>query len=317
MLSLADRYKTRLQEIPSPGGGGCHVALLGVANLGIMAGADPEEIFADIRQAIPMGKRRVSDKEIREAIQRATVDHQCPSQSLPPKSKPVVKDGKSALQEIIDQGETSSLVDLWESSPIRLLNEPRNDAILFLSNFYSPTDLIWIGERHQPGVLGRTIRTREEWIQYFQSGGATAPFIIINPLNGIPSPLKSGEKETLRGDGNVLSFRYALVEFDSLGLEEQIRFWSVAKLPVLVLIHSGGKSIHAWLEVSGIENLEDWASEIKAKLYDRLLGPLGVDGSCCNAARLARLPGHFRAEKNEWQKILWLSPGVNIDDKRF
>jgi hypothetical protein len=185
------------------------------------------------------------------------------------------------------------------------------DAILLLETFFNKDDLIWIGERHDPGIIGETIRTAYEWTEYFRNGGATAPFLIINSLNGIPAPTKAEDKTTLRGDGNIAKYRHCMVEFDNLTREDQIRFWSAVKLPISALIDSGGKSIHAWLDVQKlvkVETPEQWQSEIKTSLYDRILRPLGVDPACSNPARLSRLPGHYRAEKRAYQRLLWLSP---------
>ena len=82
----------------------------------------------------------------------------------------------------------------------------------------------------------------------------------------------------LRGDGNVKAFRHCLVEFDTLSREDQIRFWSAAKLPILALIDTGGKSIHAWLDVQKLFNVstsEQWDQNIKIGLYEKALIPLG------------------------------------------
>ena len=186
-----------------------------------------------------------------------------------------------------------------------------SDAILLLEILYEKTDLLWMGERHQAGNIGDTIRTAGEWITYFRNGGKTSPHIILNPLTGTSAPKKTGDGETLRGDGNVAAYRYCMAEFDNLNREDQIRFWSAVKLPIVALIDSGGKSLHAWLQVSKIATvttLEQWQSEIKHHLYDRLLTPLGIDKACSNPARLSRMPGHFRAEKGNFQRLLWLSP---------
>lgn len=182
-------------------------------------------------------------------------------------------------------------------------------AVLLLETLYAPDDLIFIGEHYDDGILGKTIRTASEWIEHFKAGGATAPHIIINPLDGIPRPPKTGEGLTLRGDANVKTFRYCMAEFDDLGREDQIKFWSAARLPIVALIDSGGKSIHAWIEVAKlarVNNLDEWDEQIKRHLYDRLLIPLGVDRACKNASRLSRLPGHHR-EGGNIQRILWLS----------
>jgi hypothetical protein len=122
--TLLDRYRKRLETIPSPGGNGCHVALLAAANLGIMAGVSPGQIFSDLRAAIPKGKRFVTDREITDAINKALLDHNGGTFTPRPRPAPIIQDGKRTLRKIIGQGRYSDEADLWEASPIRLLDEP-------------------------------------------------------------------------------------------------------------------------------------------------------------------------------------------------
>lgn len=304
------RYHEALKNIPPPGNG-CHPSLLSAANLGVMAGINPDQLYDDIRGAIPPGRRRVPDREIFDTIKKAKADHQGGTFSPKPRPRPVISDGKVALQKIISQAKIETDVDLIESSPLRLWGEPRHDTSLLFETLYNLDDLIFKGDRIQPGILGDTIRTVADWITHFKNGGETAPFFILNPLTGMPALTKGGDKMTLRGDGNILEYRYCMAEFDNLDMTEQIKFWSAVKLPIIALIYSAGKSIHAILKVSKLAEVataEQWQSEIKNRLYDQILKPLGVDGACSNPARLSRLPGHYRAEKKALQKILWLSP---------
>lgn len=120
---LLSEYQHRIKSIPAPGCG-CHTTIMGVSNLGVMAGLGPEQIFVDIRDAIPKGKRRISDREIQDAIRKALADYNGGTYAPRPRPAPVDKDGKKALQKIISQGKISDEVDLWEASPIRLWEEP-------------------------------------------------------------------------------------------------------------------------------------------------------------------------------------------------
>ena len=303
------RYHEALRSIPAPGTG-CHPSLLSVANYGVKIGIDMNQLIEDIRANIPHGRRRVPDREIIDTVKKAFQDHKGGTYTPRPRPKPVVKDGKTSLQKIISQSKIETDVDLWESSPIRLLDDPRQDFILFFETLYKPDDFIFIGDRIQPGIIGQTIRCISDWITYFKNNGKTSPFIILNPLSGQPAQTKSGDKETLRGDGNIIDWRYCMAEFDNLDMTEQVKFWSAVRLPVIALIYSGGKSIHAILEVKKLAEVttpEQWDKQIKQRLYDQILKPMGVDGACSNPARLSRLPGHFRSGKNSMQKILWLS----------
>jgi hypothetical protein len=185
---------------------------------------------------------------------------------------------------------------------------PEEDSWRFLNIMFDSTDLIFIGDRHEAGLIGENIRTAAEWIEFFQNGGTAGPFILINPLSGEPAPRKNGDGETYRGDGCIAACRYALGEFDNLSFEDQVAFWTGAKLPIKALVHSGGKSVHAWLKVD-MPDADAWDREIRDKLYRRALIPIGVDSACQNPARLARLPGCRRGD--QWQRLLYFKGESN------
>jgi len=301
-MSLLDRYQESLKNIPPPGCG-CHAYLLSVANHGIMAGLNTEAIFQDVRRSIPTGNRQIPDKEITDAISKALSDHKCGSFTPKATPTPVVQDGKAALQRIIDQGTITEDADLYDASPVKITWEPEEDTVNFLSILFDPGEYLFIGDK-----FGTTVKTSGEWIDGYKKGAKTSPHIIVNPLSGLCVPKKDRSGTTMRSDANVKTFKYCLVEFDALSREEQIRFWSAAKLPIVALIDSAKKSIHAWLavqELARIETSEDWQREIKTRLYQGLLSPLGVDRSCANPARLSRLPGHKR--DGIYQRLLWIS----------
>ena len=91
-MNLPDRYQESLRSIP-PSGCGCHPYLLAVSNYGIMSGLDAEQIFSDIRSAIPQGTRRISDREITDAINKAMQDHNGGTFTPKARPAPVVRRG--------------------------------------------------------------------------------------------------------------------------------------------------------------------------------------------------------------------------------
>lgn len=309
-MKLLKRYQEKLSSIPPPGSC-CHPFLLVVANLGVLCGLSIEKIFADIRRSIPSGSRQVPDQEIMDAIRKAEADHgRGNSKTFKPKPSPPVPDKKVALRNIIQQSQVTNEGDLWELSPVRITGTPQEDMILLLSSLFRPSVLIFIGDRCEPGIIGMTIRTAGQWITYFQNGGKAGPYIIPNPMSGKEGLTKDG-KPSFRCDNTVQAYLCCVGEFDDIAREDQLRFWSGAKLPIFALIDSGGKSIHAWLDVqklAKVETPEEWATVIKSRLYDKNLIPMGVDPACSNPSRLSRLPGHFREEKQAYQRLLWLSP---------
>jgi len=313
-MTLSERYAERLDSIPNPGGNGCHPALLGAANLGARLDLDPEQIHQDIRAHIPPGGRRVPDREIAAAVPRALADHRrgTTTYRLP---VPIVRDGKGTLERITRQARFTEEVELWEHSPVGLFHEPKRDAALFISTMFHPEDLLFIGDRLEAGILGSTIRPCREWVSFFEAGGTAGPFVIVNPLNGQPATKADGEGVTYRGNGNVEDYSHCLVEFDNLDFQTQIRFWSAVKLPIKALVYSGNKSIHAWLDLTTlvpIANAKAWTHHIKNRLFRGMLEPVGADPATAHPARLARLPGVPRAEKEAWQRILWLSPEGDV-----
>lgn len=310
-MGIADRYHDSLQRIPAPGTG-CHPALLGVANLGIMAGQDPADIRDAIANAIPTGGRTVPQREIDDAIRRAQQDHQTLDSTTRrtftrPRVPPAI-DGTAARERILSKGGDIEEVDLWDASPIRLMEEPTADPGLFLQTMFQPDDLLFIGGRNQAGAIGDTIRTAAAWGESFQNGEPVPPQILCNPLSAQPAATKDG-KTTLRGDASVGAFRHCIVEFDNISMEDQLNFWAAIPLPVKALIDSGNKSIHAWVDVSGwrVTDPASWQKIIRRRLYDRSLTPMGADPACANPARLARMPGRHRTTTGRWQRIIWLS----------
>jgi len=308
-MGMMNRYHDALKQIPQPGSGRCHTNLLGVANLGVMAGLDAEQIFQDIRSHIPEGKRNVPDSEIMEAINKASGEA---GEFTPiPRSVAIIRHGSAAFQKIASEGKCRTEKDLIASSPVNLDRDPGDPELFkpFFENLFKPEDLLFIGDRLEPGIMDKNIRRASDWLNDLWKGEKAGPYIIPNPLSGLPALKESGDGETYRGNNNISDFRYCVVEFDNIGKEDQIAFWSAVKLPVMALIDSGGKSIHAWLDVQAwapVKTREQWHMKIKDHLYDRMLIPLGVDGACKNEARLSRLPGYFRTEKGSFQRLLWL-----------
>ena len=218
--NLLIKYKKRRAEIPAPGGNGCHSAIMGVANLGVMAGLPPEEIFEDIRHSIPPGTRRVSDREIQDAIRRAISDHGGSVVSLTnvttysgfvqQKKESLLNDGKAVLNKIISQSSVRDEADIFENSPVRIDWPPNEDPAKLLSILYNPPDLLFAGRIKEPGILGKNINKAADWIDIFDAGGVIGPHIIPNPLNGTLVEKKRDDGPTLRGDKNIIRFRFLL-----------------------------------------------------------------------------------------------------------
>ena len=121
--------------------------------------------------------------------------------------------------------------------------------------------------------------------KYNQEAGA---WIRFNPLDG------NGVNNE-----NVTDFRYALVESDSMDIEAQNGLIRQLNLPVAVLVHSGGKSLHAIVKIDANDKKE--YQERVNYLYDicRKNG-MEIDTQNRNPSRLSRLPGCMRGDKKQF-----------------
>jgi len=307
MSTISERYLQKLNSIPAPGGGGCHQALLGVANLGLYAGRSLHELFDDIKLNIPNGGRQVDDREIVDAINKAQQDYNKKGY-VPAAKKPLVKlDGQSALNVIIDENiDIAEPIELLKRSPYKLDPKSEINPTVLLETLYKPDDVLFIGDRYS-----KTVKTVAEWC--VDKKLTTYPHVMPNALTGNLGKTKS-DKDSYRCDACVKDYRFAVVEFDNIGMKQQIAFWitMIEKgLPIAVLIHSGKKSIHGWLAVN-CKNVSEWESEVENKLFPEILKPLGVDSACKNESRLSRLPGYIR--DNNFQKILYLNPDCGVSN---
>lgn len=114
---------------------------------------------------------------------------------------------------------------------------------------------------------------------YNEQAGA---WIRFNPLDG------RGVK-----NDNVTDFRYALVESDETEIARQNALLRELELPIAMLVHSGGKSLHAIVRVDA-NSLPQYKERVN-HIYDVCLkNGLAVDRQNKNPSRLSRLPGIMR-----------------------
>ena len=310
-MSALSKFEDNLANPVIPGQG-CHSWIMSTCNLGVIAGKSPDEIFSGIRRVVHPSR---PDGEITETIKEALRSHGDGNHrgfSAPTRQdvKTIIHNGAAVFNKIVSQGKYSTEQELKAASPISIPENTQDQQKLFFDTVFQWDDFVFCGGEFQTGT-SQSIRPCCEWAET----GASGPFVIGNPFTGMPAPKKSGDGTTYRGDHCVKHFLHSLIEFDNRTIEDQIKFWSAIKLPVKALIHTGGKSIHAWIDLSSelISSMETWEKTVKIGLYEQRLKPLGVDMACSNPSRLSRLPGVFRAEKNQWQRLLWLSKeGRNV-----
>lgn len=180
--------------------------------------------------------------------------------------------------------------------------DPAKDLITYLELLFDPDDKVgyvtndvwqdadgrWVPSK---GVYDRTaVELISSIRKHPDDLGATigdwkpevGAWIRFNPVDG------AGVKNE-----NVTRFRYALVESDTLSIAEQDVLFRKLELPIVALVHSGGKSLHAIVHIDA-ENYEEYRKRVDF-LYDFLeKNGVAIDRQNRNPSRLSRMPGVTR-----------------------
>jgi hypothetical protein len=144
-INRLSRYQEGLRGMPPSGGGGCHTALLRVANFGQLAGVDPDQVANDLASHVH-GTRNVTETEIRMAVDKAFNGQAKITSNVKVRTQtphPMV-DGAKLLAGIEARGADFGEVELWEASPVRIEWPPERDAFEVLRLLYAPEDRLFI-----------------------------------------------------------------------------------------------------------------------------------------------------------------------------
>lgn len=120
---------------------------------------------------------------------------------------------------------------------------------------------------------------------YNEEAGA---WIRFNPLDG------KGCKNQ-----NVTDFKYALVESDSMAIEEQNAVLRELELPIACLVHSGGKSLHAIVKIEAAD-MKEYRKRVDYLYNICKKNGLDVDTQNRNPSRLSRMPGITRKGRKQF-----------------
>lgn len=216
-----------------------------------------------------------------------------------------VLDWEDEIGNIIDKDSIDS-IELHEPSDSNW--NPANELIRYLTTLFDTDEYVGFvvssieNEKGKfiPGNRGNFRMTAGQIVEglhscngdigavigdYNQAAGA---WIRFNPLNG------EGVRNT-----DITSFKYALVESDSLDIGKQLSIIHQLELPVAAVVYSGAKSIHAIVKVDASDNKE-YRERVSYlyKICDK--NGLEVDSQNKNPSRLSRMPGCIRGDHKQF-----------------
>lgn len=288
-------------------------------------GFAPNAVFAQLRG---MYSEDVPDKELEGVVNWAVDKRPPPSgygNSLPARRfeplKSISKENKVVHANPEEHaawwlgGLEMSPETFSELSPIKIPENLIESSKLMFELIYGPEEYVNIvcqfiktGEKANPSGSGKT-QTRNEWVEWFALKGLpqsdAGAWMRPNPC----APIGSGSNGAIT-DEDTEHHRFILLESDFLPLSQQFALYSKLKIPISVVLSSGGKSVHAWarIDAANAEQYRDFTKRILT-----VLAPFGIDQANKNSSRLSRLSGAKRvigASGDGIQRLLWLNPKV-------
>ena len=158
----------------------------------------------------------------------------------------------------------------------------------YLKLLFDPAEHVVIGK-------GKYCTKSNEITEDLDLGGQ---YIALNPM-------KPG---TTRADANVKEYRNFLIEFDDLGLEDQISYIQTRAIPFTSLVYSGNKSYHCVISlVDPVDSKEEYDKLVRW-IYKALAE---ADPSCKNCSRFTRMANGTHKNGTK-QTILALNDRIDL-----
>ena len=190
--------------------------------------------------------------------------------------------------------------------------KPEEDIRKFLTALFEPDDIIgyvvsdtWKDDddKWKPGkgvyyqtckdILAKMDKYSPDMSFVFgDSEREAGAWIRFNPLDG-----KGVENK------NVVAYRYALVESDKMSIPEQDALYRRLKLPIVTLVNSGNKSLHALVRIDA-KDAKEYSKRVEF-LYNYIedkgkADNVKIDRQNSNPSRLSRFPGFYRGDKRQY-----------------
>ncbi len=294
--SLPPHIKALLGPVPRAGSG-VHRWLF-FTSLKLHGRFPPERIFEILRVAVTNCGRSVPDSEIRNAVKnsaRGEVRMSLPAQrggggkAWPDVDHAAVRRVVSSIYRPLDR--LANAANWIGLPPTHAEFVPALVGILF------PGDpLICAGA----SVESMSSKLISEWGTELSS----SQLIVPSPMTARTGVNKEGRIST-RCLANTGSRRFVVVEFDDLSIEDQaaVHIHLAAQYPLALVVHSAGRSLHAWFFVAGRPT-----DELRG--FMNYAVSLGADSHTWTPCQAVRTPGGLRRDGRQVrvQQVFYFNP---------
>lgn len=283
-----------LLSSPPVAGSGVHPWLFRMARQ-LHAHRDEQTICDMLAAAVDGCGRHVPEAEIVAAVSSAKECAWQPNSTgravttRPAPKWPTLDQAKR--QSVIDTG--TGVVDIWTASPIYPTLDS-TDTDFFLAELFPGNPLLCIGR----DMASFTTAPRQD----FRGRLHDKTLIVPSAMNARTGLTKKGKVSAHTLD-NTGPRTYLVTEFDSGTADEQAALILHLRefAPLVMVLSSGGKSIHAWWKCHGI-------SESVTLRFFRYAVSLGADDATWTRCQFVRLPQAYRPEKERWQEVYYFNP---------
>lgn len=305
-IAAGDLRGAPIRDCPPPGHG-VHQWTLSAANTLARLGVAPDQAAQIIRARMT---RRPRGREIEDAIEKAYREAHLPIPVWSPggQPSPTAAFDPGALARVARRGpgvdigwlRARSPLDPFDQTPDTYLRAlfREGEVVLVFNRLESQGDVAWV--HRGPGCVS-------DELDRFREGQPDGTWFLSNPVDGQMRANAQG-RMSRRSEGNITSFRHLVVESDRADPAQWLSVIVQAPLPVVSLVTSGGKSIHALVRVNARDG-EHWRM-IVGRIRP-ILVTLGADAGAMSAVRLTRLPDCMRVSKGRRQELLFLNPDAD------
>jgi hypothetical protein len=290
MTKELPQFVRDLLASPPQAGNGVNLFLFRLAR--VLHPYRSETEIADILRAVLADcGRAVTEQEIQRAVERSRDCAWKPGGRNPVRSSsPCPPVDKEKCQTIISEG--YGLYDLWDASPIRF-EDSESHTEEIVETIFPGNPLLCCGKSKAEFAT----RPREEW----RGQLAELQLIVPSPMN-VRTGITQEGKVSEHALSNTGDRRFLVIEFDCGSIDEHaaLLIHLLGRAPMVLGVHSGGKSLHGWFFAAG-QPEEPWRQFFEYALT------LGADPATWTRSQFVRMPDG-RRDNGRRQCIYWYNP---------
>lgn len=278
-----------LAAVPASGGG-VHPWLFKVSRQ-LHAHRTAEEIFALLRASVDGCGRCVPDSEILAAIKDAAECAWKPNATASHITKPRPKWPSRDAPRIAEiLADPFSIYRMWEASPARL--EPGGWPSEMILEILFPGDPLL--------CIGKTMAEFSTAPRSSFHNLSEQSLIVPSAMSATHGKRKADGKPSMHTLENTGPRQYLVCEFDTGTQDEQSTIiHHLAKFaPLVMVLSSGGKSLHSWFLCQG-------ATDDEQRRFFRYAVSLGADPATWTRSQFVRMPEGWRADKGTLQAVFY------------